>query len=56
MRIGRDAEGIWENDGRKAIKVMKIEECQISGGPLSTLLGLSDAHLPGIFSAQSFSE
>jgi hypothetical protein len=37
-------------------KEMKIQECQISGGPPSTLLGLPDAHPPGIFSTHSFSE
>ena len=56
MRIGRDADRTWETCGEQATKETKIQECQISEMPLATPLALPDSHLPGIFSAQSFSE
>jgi hypothetical protein len=56
MRNGRDVELTWETDGEKETKEMKLEECQISGVSLNTPLGLPDTRLPGIFSAQLFSE
>ncbi len=56
MRKGWDADRTWETGGEQAIKVMKIQECQIYGVPLITPLAVLDTHLPGIFSAQSFSE
>jgi hypothetical protein len=51
MRIGREVDRTWENDGRKAIKLMKIQECQISGVRFIAPLMVLDRHLPEIFSA-----
>ena len=56
MKIGKDADCTWETGGKQATKVMKIQECQISGAPLTTPLALTDIHLPEIISADSFSE
>src|SRR5437016_14533754 len=49
MRKGWDADRTWETGGKQATKVMKIQECQISGAPLTTPLALTDIRLPGIF-------
>ena len=51
MRKGRDAELTWETGGEKETKETKIQECQISGAPLTTPLALPDVHLLRIFSA-----
>ena len=56
MRKGWDADRTWETGGKQASKVMKIQECQILGMPLTTRLALSHTHLLRIFSAQAFSE
>jgi hypothetical protein len=56
MRIGKDPDRTWETGGVQAIKEMKIQECQISKVPLIRRLALLDTHLPGLFSAQPFSE
>src|SRR5947208_420986 len=56
MTIGKDAECTWETGGEQATKEMKIQECQISEAPLTTPLALPNTLLPGLFSAQSFSE
>jgi hypothetical protein len=56
MMKGRGVDLTWEKGGEKETKEMNIEECQISGVPLGTRLMLLDTHLPGIFSAQSFSQ
>lgn len=56
MRIGKGVDRTWETGGEKVIKEMKVQECQISGLPLTTPLVLPDTCLLGIFLAQSFSE
>ena len=56
MRKGWDADRTWETGGEKETKETKIQECQISGPPFITPLEVSEAHLPGLFSAQVFSE
>ena len=51
MRKGWDADRTWETGGKQATKVMKIQECQISGVPLIAPLMVLGTHLPEIFSA-----
>jgi len=42
VKLGRDANRTWESGGEQATKEMKIQECQISAMPLTTLLVLPD--------------